>query len=286
MHPLLFGGDLVATLLLGLIIAILNAALFFVNDILLAIVPTALNAEKTMDNLLGVSIVSGLFNYFYGIGMSLLVLKFLVKGFNTYVLWTDGDPDSDPTILLTGFVSAMAFAISFPTIYGWLSKIINDSSIHALALLSGTSENELIALTGFASGGLFTAIVSLIFIILFLILYIQFLTRGLEIMILRIGLPLACVGLMDADKGMFKPYTQKFYQSTIAVLVQIILAKLGVAFMINTHIFWGLACILLALRTPKFLQEFLLVSGGGVNTGTIYQTARLGQMAKNFLNRA
>lgn len=274
-----------ASLILGVIIVVLNGALFYVNDILLAIVPTALNAEKAMDSLLGVSIVSGLFNYFYGIGMSLLILKFLYKGFGIYVLWSDGDPDSDPSTLLTGFVSAMVFAISFPTIYGWLSKIINDASIDALKILAGTSENELIALTGFASGGLFTAIVSLIFIVLFLILYIQFLTRGLEILILRIGLPLACVGLMDADKGMFKPYTQKFYQATIAVLVQIILAKLGVAFMINLHMFWGLACILLALRTPKFLQEFLLVSGGGINSGSVYQTARLGQMAKSMLKK-
>ena len=74
-------------------------------------------------------------------------------------------------------------------------------------------------------------------------LYIQFLTRGLEILILRIGLPLACVGLMDNDNGIFRSYIQKFFQSTMAVLVQIVLAKLGVALMLNTHVFWGLAAL-------------------------------------------
>ena len=130
-----------------------------------------------------------------------------------------------------------------------------------------------------------SGIIALIFILMFIVLYIQFLTRGIEILILRIGVPLACVGLLDSDKGMFKPYAQKFYQSTLAVLVQIVLAKLGVAFMINGHMFWGLACMLLALRTPKFLQEFLIVSGGGVNAGTVYQSARLAQMAKSMFKK-
>lgn len=271
-----------ATLLLGVLITLLNGALFYVNDILLAIVPTALNAENAMDNLLGISMVSGLFKYFYGIGMSLLILKFLFKGFSTYVLWTDGDPDSDPSVLLTGFVVAMVFSISFPTVYGWLSTIINTAAIDALKLVSGSSENELISLTAFATGGLFTAIVSIIFIVLFLVLYVNFLKTGLEILTLRIGVPIACVGLMDADKGLFRPYVQKFYQATLAILVQIILAKLSIAFMINAHMFWGLACVMLALRTPKFLQEFLIVSGSGINTGAVYQTVRLGQIAKSY----
>ncbi|WP_326497917.1 conjugal transfer protein TrbL family protein [Clostridium sp. ZS2-4] len=35
----------------------------------------------------------------------------------------------------------------------------------------------------------------------------------------------ACVGLLDADNGVFRTYIQKFFQSTLAVLVQIVLAK-------------------------------------------------------------
>jgi hypothetical protein len=108
----------------------------------------------------------------------------------------------------------------------------------------------------------------------------------LEIFILRVGLPLACVGLMDSDNGAFRTYIQKFFQSTLAVLVQIVLAKMGVALMLNTHVFWGLAALLLALRTPRFLQEFIIVSGGhGGGIGTVYQSVRLVQIAKGAIRK-
>ena len=115
-------------------------------------------------------------------------------------------------------------------------------------------------------------------------LYFQFLMRGLEILILRIGAPLACVGLLDNDKGVFRSYITKFFQSTLAVVIQISLAKLGVGLMLNMHIFWGVACMMLAIRTPRFLQDFIITTGGG-GTGVInnvYHSVRLVGMAKNL----
>jgi hypothetical protein len=68
--------------------------------------------------------------------------------------------------------------------------------------------------------------------------------------------------------------------------VQIVLAKMGVALMLNTHVLWGIAALLLALRTPRFLQEFIIVSGGhGGGMGTVYQSVRLVQIAKSVLKR-
>lgn len=55
----------------------------------------------------------------------------------------------------------------------------------------------------------------------------------------------------------------KFFQSALSVIIQISLAKLGVGLMMNMHIFWGVACMILAVRTPKFLQEFIVTTGGG-----------------------
>ena len=69
--------------------------------------------------------------------------------------------------------------------------------------------------------GLVTAIFGLVFVIVYFILYFQFLMRGLEILILRVGIPLACVGLIDNDKGVFKPYMSKFFQSALPSLIHI-----------------------------------------------------------------
>ena len=272
-----------------LITAILTGCMFFVNTLLEGIVPIALHAEDYMDTLLGTNGVSGIFDIFFAFGVSLIILKFLKKGFERYILWTEGDADTEPILLLTGFLKAMAVAICFPTMYDWLVEVISDLSSQLITIISNDMATDFSAIiTGISTAGIFTGIISLIFFICFFILYIQFLTRGLEILILRVGVPLACVGLMDNDNGVFRTYIQKFFQSTLAVLVQIVLAKLGVALMLNAHVFWGLAALLLALRTPKFLQEFIIISGGQGGGGVmnkIYSTARIYQMGKSVFTK-
>lgn len=65
-------------------------------------------------------------------------------------------------------------------------------------------------------------------------------------------------------------------------MVQIALAKLGVGLMLNGHVFWGLASVILSVKTPKFLQEFMILSGGSPSgaLGTVYQSVRLVRIAK------
>ncbi|TYQ17838.1 UNVERIFIED_CONTAM: hypothetical protein Cloal_0210 [Acetivibrio alkalicellulosi] len=275
-------------LLILLIVAILNGCLIYVDSLLDGLVSITLHSEEYMKTMFGTNGLKEVVDIFLGFGISLLVLKFLKKGFEQYVLWIEGDADADPLLLLTGFFKALAIAVSFPTIYKWLTVIIEDLTnelIHAVN--NGMETNFAAVISGIATAGLFTAIVSLVFFICFFLLYIQFLVRGMEILILRIGLPLACVGLLDADKGVFKTYIQKFFQSTLAVIIQIVLAKMGVALMLNTHVFWGLAAIILAIKTPRFLQEFIIISGGqssGV-MGTVYQSVRLVQIAKGAFKK-
>jgi hypothetical protein len=72
----------------------------------------------------------------------------------------------------------------------------------------------------------------------------------------------------------------------VSVVVQIALAKLGVGLMLNLHVFWGVACMILALRTPRFLSEFVMPTGGGGRGGVInnvYHSVRLVGMAKHFM---
>lgn len=272
-----------AAILVVLIVAVLNGALPFVDDMLAGIIPIALYSERYMSTLSGVSGIDALFDLFFGFGVSLIVLKFLKKGFDTYILWTEGDPDADPILLLTGFFKAMAVATCFPTLYGALATIVEELTDKILDTLSDSMSTTFAAIVeGLESAGIFTAIITLIFFVCLLMLYFQLLKMGIELLILRIGIPLACVGLMDSDKGVFGTYIQKFFQSALTVIVQISLAKLSLALMLNSHAFLGLAALSLALSTPKFLQEFMIRagSGGGNLVGTTYQSVRLIQVVK------
>lgn len=277
-------------ILVLLIVAVLNGAVAFIDEMLTDLVPMTLHADQYMIAAGGGSMVQVLFDILLGFGVSLIILKFLKKGFETYVMWTDGDPDVEPTYVVIRFIEAIVVAVSFPVLYGWLADITQDLTNQLMTAIGAATNYDWQAwVNGLSSLGLVTAIFGLIFVVCYFVLYFQFLMRGLEIMILRIGLPLACVGLLDNDKGVFKSYLNKFFQSTLAVMVQICLCKLGVGMMMNVganmNIFWGIACIMLAIKTPKFLSEFMVPTGGGGSgiMNNVYHSVRLVGMAKGFI---
>ena len=272
-----------------LIVAVLNGAVTFIDSMLADLVPMTLHADQYMTAAGGGSMVDVLFEILLGFGVSLIILKFLKKGFECYVMWTDGDPDSEPIQLIIRFVQAIAVAVCFPVMYGWLADITEKLTNQLITAIGASTNYDWQAwVNGLSSAGLVTAIFGLVFVICYFILYFQFLMRGVEIMILRIGLPLACTGLLDNDKGVFKTYLTKFFQSTVAVMVQISLCKLGVGMMmnvgINLNVFWGIACLVLAIKTPRFLSEFMVPTGGGGGmVNNIYHSVRLVGMAKNLM---
>ena len=276
-------------ILVLLIVAVLNGAVTFIDSMLADLVPMTLHADQYMTAAGGGSMVDVLFEILLGFGVSLIILKFLKKGFECYVMWTDGDPDSEPIQLIIRFVQAIAVAVCFPVMYGWLADITEKLTNQLITAIGASTNYDWQAwVNGLSSAGLVTAIFGLVFVICYFILYFQFLMRGVEIMILRIGLPLACTGLLDNDKGVFKTYLTKFFQSTVAVMVQISLCKLGVGMMmnvgINLNVFWGIACLVLAIKTPRFLSEFMVpTSGGGGMVNNIYHSVRLVGMAKNLM---
>ena len=276
-------------ILVLLIVAVLNGAVTFIDSMLADLVPMTLHADQYMTAAGGGSMVDVLFEILLGFGVSLIILKFLKKGFECYVMWTDGDPDSEPIQLIIRFVQAIAVAVCFPVMYGWLADITEKLTNQLITAIGASTNYDWQAwVNGLSSAGLVTAIFGLVFVICYFILYFQFLMRGVEIMILRIGLPLACTGLLDNDKGVFKTYLTKFFQSTVAVMVQISLCKLGVDMMmnvgINLNVFWGIACLVLAIKTPRFLSEFMVPTGGGGGmVNNIYHSVRLVGMAKNLM---
>lgn len=276
-----------AAILVVLIVAILNGAIAFIDEMATNLIQITLYADKYMIATTGGSLVDIIFEIVLGFGVSLIILKFLKKGFDFYILWTDGDPDYEPTALIIRFIQAIAVAVCFPVLYGWLAEITENLTNELMvAIGQSTDLNWQAWINGISSLGIVTAIFGLIFIICYFILYFQFLMRGLEIMILRIGMPMACVGLLDNDKGVFGEYIKMFFKSMLTVLIQICLLKLGIGMMlnigINMNILWGIACMVLAIKTPQFLQQFIIPSSGSSAINNMYHSIRLIGMAKGI----
>ncbi len=107
-------------ILVLLIVALLNGAIAYIDGLMEGIVPLTLYAEQYMSTLAGVDLFEALFDIVFGFGVSLIILKFLKKGFETYVLWSDGDADEEPIALLTNFFQGDGRGGLFPH-HVWLA---------------------------------------------------------------------------------------------------------------------------------------------------------------------
>ncbi len=55
--------------------------------------------------------------------------------------------------------------------------------------------------------------------------------------------------------------------------------------MLANHYIWGIAFIIAAVKTPKFLNQFILPVSSGLSANSVYSTARLGSMARRVIKR-
>ena len=240
-----------------------------------------------VDDLINVTtnsnVTDSIMNVFASVGISLLMLLFLVKGFQTYILYTDGDSDSDPINYLSLFVKGLVVAVCGNTILDWFADIViglTDSALKAVENALGSDSvwqglvDEFGVWTEDVIGDLlFGFVFVVIFALLFWIIYFKCLGYGLELWILKIAMPLCAIGLINSDKGIFKNYIMSLVKALITILVQITLTQLGFSILItgynNDNLFFGsvlgIVCLTTALRTPKLLADFLIPSQGGGN---------------------
>ena len=253
-------------LLTNLIGTIIGSADNSIYEVFNNLIDMCFNSETYITHILGAEVLNfdGLKQIILGFAISLIVLKFLKKGFDTYIAWTEGDNDMPPLNFVGYFVRALIMAISFPILYDWLISISKDLATQVMVALNMSEQYSITtSLSAVTLLNLFSGILALIILVMGFLLYIQFIMRGVEMFILKLGFPLACVGLVDSDKGIFAPYMKKFFQSIVTVIVQIALTKLAILLIVSSQLLQATAVILVALRTPKFLSEFMLTTNGG-----------------------
>ena len=234
-------------ILIILITSVLSGivTLFFSNEMLVGLYDVVFNPGAALAMITGVEFFSLLMPVSYGFGISLIILKFLKKAFDIYVLWTDGDPDADPFLLLTNFVRAVGTALIFQWLYQIFVDICRDITDQIMSAISQGTSPTIEWVNAITSMGIVPAIAGLIFLICYLILLFSFMARGIEMMVMKIGVPLACVGLLDNDKGVFRAYINQFVKAFITTIVQIMLVKIGLSLMLNAtmlssqNIMWG-----------------------------------------------
>ena len=279
---------ILTTLIIALISGLVST---FANDAMLnGLYTIVFDCGQFLTNSTGVNFFSVLMPITYGVGISLIILKFLKKMFDVYVLWTDRDPDADPMLLMMNFIRAVGTALIFQWLYGLFVDICKDITESIVSTISDSSNFTQEWITGLATLGIVPVLAGLVFMICYLILLFSFIARGIEMMIMQVGVPLACVGLLDNDKGIFKAYLNQIVKALVTTIVQITLCKIGLTLMLgvtittNFNIITGIGCMIAAISIPKLMREFLVPTGGDGKVGnTVFQSVHTVSLVKSIL---
>ena len=113
------------------------------------------------------------------------------------------------------------------------------------------------------------------------IMWITLIKRGIELLILRLGVPFAAVGLIDSDMGAFKGYMQIFLKAAFTTVIQV--GLLSWAFRVAgtfefANLMIAIAIISAAFATPLMMQQFLVATGG--NGGVTQKVYSAGMAAR------
>lgn len=139
----------ILVILFSVILSSMTPLVFEASD---QLIPIVFEVDKTLGQYLSTASST-----IYNIGISLMILKFLKKGFEIYVMGTDGDPDMDPLQLVTNFIKAMAVAIGFRPIYDIFVRILKET-VNAIT----TSMNIYKEVTDFTGIGIINGVLCLL----------------------------------------------------------------------------------------------------------------------------
>lgn len=239
------------------------------------------------ENVLGENIISRILTSLYAFMILLLTLKLIWKGIQVYILWRDGEAETSPVEMLLGAALAMAVALAFPLVYEGAVKIVMQISAAALQYvgvsdpLAGEAAPDVLALAlnlvdVIAGGSVMILLLGIVFLIVLLILVFKLLTKGVELLLWRLGVPFAVVGLVNSDGGAFKAYAQVLMKELATVLAQYFLLDMGMRLAASGTLIGllvGIAMEAGGISAPKIMQQFMSPSGGSGMSQKIYTVA-------------
>jgi len=212
------------------------------------------------ENIVGINKVD--FNEIYKIifdfATYLLVIVFIAKAIKIYFMMREGDNEQNPIHLIVGMLKAVIIMICFKEIYvigvGIVEELLN-SILNAMSI-QGTNLAE--ALANNIQGGIFTAIACLVLLICWLLLICQFIMKGIELLVMRIGIPIASIGLLNSDGGVFPDYIRTFLMTAFTVVIQLALLNLSIATLMMNKLIYGIAIAVVSVNTPSIMSKYMI----------------------------
>ena len=203
----------------------------------------------------------------------LLVIVFIVKAVKIYFMMRDGDNEQNPIHLVIGMLKAVIVMICFKEIYSIGVGIVSSFLNSILNVINIDSMNLAEALSNNIQGGIFTAVACLVLLICWLLLICQFIMKGIELLVMRIAIPFATIGLLNNDDGVFPDYIRSFLMTAFTLVIQLSLLNISIVTLMTNKLIYGIGIAVVAVNTPMIMGRYMVKpSGNPINA--IGNTAR------------
>ena len=203
----------------------------------------------------------------------LLVIVFIVKAVKIYFMMRDGDNEQNPIHLVIGMLKAVIVMICFKEIYSIGVGIVSSFLNSILNVINIDSMNLAEALSNNIQGGIFTAVACLVLLICWLLLICQFIMKGIELLVMRIAIPFATIGLLNNDDGVFPDYIRSFLMTAFTLVIQLSLLNISIVTLMTNKLIYGIGIAVVAVNTPMIMGRYMVKpSGSPINA--IGNTAR------------
>lgn len=269
-----------ADMLVELIESFIGGSEATLNSLFKSMVNLVFHIERELSNL---KLADGSFINFnkiyetiFSFAIYILIIVFISKAIKIYFMMREGDAEENPIQLMIGMIKAVIIMICFKEIYNIFVGIVQEflNGILSNMTVQGTNLAEI--LTGNMGGGIFTAVACLVLLIVWLILICQFIMKGIEILVMRLGIPFASIGLLNSDNGVFTEYVRDFLLTAFTLVVQLGLLNLSILALVNGHLIYGIAIAIVSVNTPMMLGKFMIRPNGSLinNMGNTARSIR------------
>ena len=257
-----------ADMLVELIESFIGGSEATLNSLFKSMVNLVFHIERELSNL---KLADGSFINFnkiyetiFSFAIYILIIVFISKAIKIYFMMREGDAEENPIQLMIGMIKAVIIMICVKEIYNIFVGIVQEflNGILSNMTVQGTNLAEI--LTGNMGGGIFTAVACLVLLIVWLILICQFIMKGIEILVMRLGIPFASIGLLNSDNGVFTEYVRDFLLTAFTLVVQLGLLNLSILALVNGHLIYGIAIAIVSVNTPMMLGKFMIRPNGSL----------------------
>lgn len=255
------------------------------NDIVNQFSGLITNVMSLSKNVLEISYVQNGISYAQGLAFTLLILKTMNEAIQTYYLYQNGDPDSDPSGLLVRTAQATAVIAVLPWIVTQIFIFGTKVALDITELNNGSANMiDVTVLTGYvvSTGGLPITIAVIIALIMLLIIAIQASIRGAELALMAVLGPIMALNLTANNRSTWSAWFKQILIICVTQAIQLFMIKGAFSLVTVNAISSGGVLLLLGwlwvtIKSPKFIQQFSHSTGF---TGAVGGTAKqAGSMA-------